>query len=85
PSGTSQALDLTESQPLDLTSGSLAPEQPKKKRRGMTEADRRALQRHKQSHPKATYTNLIKWFQDDLSTQFDYLNTNIRKDISLTG
>jgi hypothetical protein len=39
PSGTSQAIDLTESQPLDLTSGSLASEQPKKRRRGMTEAD----------------------------------------------
>ena len=98
PSGTSQALDLTESQPLDLTSGSLAPEQPKKRRRGMTEADRRALRRHKQSHPKATYTDLIKWFQDEfhhkinqstvsfsLSTQFDYLDTDIRKDTSLTG
>jgi hypothetical protein len=98
PSGTSQALDLTESQPLDLTSGSLAPEQPKKRRRGMTEADRRALRRHKQSHPKATHTDLIKWFQDEfhykinqstvsfsLSTQFDYLDTDIRKDTSLTG
>jgi len=50
PSSTSQAIDLTdltELQPLDLTSGSLAPEQPKKRRRGMTEADRRALRRHK--------------------------------------
>ena len=65
PSGTSQALDLTESQPLDLTSGSLAPKQPKKRRRGMTEADRRVLRRYKQSHPKATYTDLIKWFQDE--------------------
>jgi hypothetical protein len=96
PSGTSQALDLTELQPLDLTSGSLAPKQPKKRRRGMTEADRRALRRHKQSYPKAIYTNLIKWFQDEfhykinqstislsLSAQFDYLNTDIRKDISL--
>ena len=51
PSGTSQAIDLTELQPLDLTSGSLAPEQPKKRRRGMTEADRRALRRYKQFHP----------------------------------
>ncbi|PMD63221.1 uncharacterized protein K444DRAFT_610064 [Hyaloscypha bicolor E] len=47
PSGTSQALDLTESQPLDLTSGSLAPKQPKKRRRGMTEADCRVLRRYK--------------------------------------
>jgi hypothetical protein len=98
PSGISQALDLTESQPLNLTSGSLASEQPKKRRRGMTEVNRRALQRHKQSHPKAIYTDLIKWFQDKyhykinqstislyFSTQFDYLNTDIRKDISLTG
>jgi hypothetical protein len=46
-----------------LTSGSLAPEQPKKRRRGMIEANRRALRRHKQSHPKATHANLIKWFQ----------------------
>jgi hypothetical protein len=64
----------------------------------MTEADRRALRRHKQSHPKATHADLIKWFQDEfhhkinqstvsfsLSTQFDYLDTDIRKDISLTG
>ena len=68
PSSTSQAIDLTdltELQPLDLTSGSLAPEQPKKRRRGMTEADRRALRRHKQSHPKATHADLIKWFQDE--------------------
>jgi hypothetical protein len=100
PSSTSQAIDLTdltELQPLDLTSGSLAPEQPKKRRRGMTEADRRALRRHKQSHPKATYADLIKWFQDEfhhkinqstvslsLSTQFNYLDTDIRKDTSLT-
>jgi hypothetical protein len=97
PSGTSQAIDSTELQPLDLTSGSLAPEQPKKRRRGMTEADRRVLRRHKQSHPKATHTDLINWFQDEfhykinqstvslsLSTQFDYLDTDIRKDTSLT-
>ena len=90
PSGTSQAIDLTELQPLDLTSGSLAPEQPKKRRRGIIEANCRVLRRHKQSHPKAIYANLIKWFQDKyyykinqstislcLSAQFDYLNTDI--------
>ena len=42
-SAPSQAIDLPELQPLDLTTSSLAPEQPKKRRRGMTEADRRAL------------------------------------------
>lgn len=80
-----------------LTSGSLAPEQPKKRRRGMTEANRRALRRHKQSHPKATHADLIEWFQDEfnhkinqstvslsLSPQFDYLDTDTRKDTSLT-
>jgi hypothetical protein len=65
PSGTSQAINLTESQPLNLTSGSLAPEQPKKRQRGITEANCRALQRHKQSHPKAIYTDLITWFQNE--------------------
>ena len=64
-SAPSQAIDPTELQPLDPTSGSLAPEQPKKRRRGMTEADRRALRRHKQSHPKATHADLIEWFQDE--------------------
>jgi hypothetical protein len=81
-----------------LTSGSLAPEQPKKRRRGMTEADRRALRRHKQSHPKATHADLIEWFQEEhhhkinqstvslsLSAQFNYLDIDMRKDISLTG
>src|SRR6202162_17296 len=80
-----------------LTSGSLAPEQPKKRRRGMIEADRRALRRHKQSYPKAIYADLVDEFQDEfnykinqstvslsLSPQFDYLDTDIRKDSSLT-
>jgi hypothetical protein len=65
PSAPSQAIDRTELQPHDLTSSSLAPEQPKKRRRGMTEADRRALRRHKQSYPKATHADPINWFQEE--------------------
>jgi len=59
----SQAIDLTESQPVEFTTDSTGPEQPKKRRRGMAESKRRAIRRHKQDHPGLTHADLIQWFQ----------------------
>ena len=58
----SQAIDLTESQPVELTTDSTISKQPKKRRRGMTKSERRAICRHKQDHPSLTHAN-IQWFQ----------------------
>jgi hypothetical protein len=96
-----QFIDIPERSGLSAPSQALT----KKRRRGMTEADRRALRRHKQSYPKATHADFIEWFQDEfnhkinqfnykinqstvslsLSAQFDYLDTDTRKDMSLTN
>jgi hypothetical protein len=61
----SQAIDLTESQPLELTIDSIGPEQPKKRRRAITDAERRALRRQKHSNPTSTHEQLKEWFEKE--------------------
>jgi len=59
----------------------------------MTEADQRAIQWWKQANPKAIHEDIIKWFDQEyyykigqqtvsttLSTKYDYLDSDIRKD-----
>jgi hypothetical protein len=75
----------------------MASQQPKKRRRAMTEADRRTVRRWKQANPKATHEDVIKWFDQELhhkigqqtvsttlSTKYDYLDSDTRKDRDLT-
>jgi hypothetical protein len=76
----------------------MALQQPKKRRRAMTEADRRAVRRWEQANPKATHEDVIKWFDQEyhhkisqqivsttLSTKYDYLDSDMRNDRQLTA
>jgi hypothetical protein len=51
--------------PMAPPTDPMASQQPKKRRRAMTEADRRAVRRWKQANPKAIYEDIIKWFDQE--------------------